>query len=398
MMLGASGSARDFGLDQLVPVSQIGVEYIVMQGAGGNNERVIVIATADNTVISLNGSSTPLLTLANAGDYGVINAAGNFNINGNLYLKTTKPSYVFHKIYGNSGGATNNIVLVAPLSCFGQNEIDLIPDAHKIGDNSYANTTLSVLSTVGNIPAVTINGNSVVPTVSAGVVTGNNAWESYTYPIGNSNIDVKNIKITSVGTIQATLLGADTNAGFGGYYSGFGTSPIVTISLSTPYSQACMGQSVLSVPMGLGTYQWYKDSILVSGATNNTYTLPAADTSPAEYSIVIITPGGCIINSNFVKSDTCPCSKPGTPGIPTSGTKFGISIRDARSTDNWPNDVNNGFIALEGNTKGFVITRMSNPETAITQPIDGMLVYDTDDNCIKLYNGTSWNCIQQTCN
>lgn len=398
MMLGASGSARDFGLDQLIPVNQIGVEYIVMQGAGGNNERLIVVATADNTSISLNGSSTPLLTLPNAGDYAIINAAGNFNANGNLYLKASKPSYVFHKIYGSAGGATNNIVLVAPLSCFGQNEIDLIPDAHKIGNTGYANTILSVLTTTGNTPTVTINGNTVVPSQSAGTVDGNINWVSYRYPIGDAVNDIKNVKVTSTGTIQADLLGADTNAGFGGYFSGFGTSPIVTISLSTPYPQACIGQSILSVPTGLGTYQWFKNGLPISGATNNTYTLPITDTSPAEYSIIVTTPGGCTISSNFITSDTCPCSKPGATGVPNSGTQFGISIRDVRSSSNWPHDVNNGFITLEGNNKGLVITRISNPETAITQPVEGMIVYDTDDSCIKLYNGTSWNCIQQTCN
>ena len=398
MMLGAAGSSRDFGLDQLIPVNQIGLEYIVMQGAGANNERLIVVATADDTTVSLNGSATPLLTLANAGDYAVINAAGNFNASGNLYLKSSKPSYVFHKIYGSTSGATNNIVLVAPLSCFGQTEIDMIPDAHKIGNNGYANTTLSVLTTTGDTPTVTINGTPVTPSLSAGSVDGNAAWQSYKYPIGDAGIDVKNVRITSTGTIQADLLGADTNAGFGGYFSGFGTSPIVNITLSTPYPQACIGQSILSVPAGLGTYQWYKDGVLIPGATNNTYPLPPTDTTPAEYSIIVTTAGGCPINSNFINSDTCPCSKPGATGIPNSGTRVGISIRDVRSSGNWPFDVNNGFLTLESNTKGFVITRISSPETAITQPVEGMIVYDTDDNCIKLYNGTSWNCIQQTCN
>lgn len=398
MMLGASGTARDFGMDQLVPVNQIGVEYIVMQGAGGNNERVIVVATDDNTTVTLNGSATPVATLANAGDYTIINASGNFNVNQNLYIKTSKPSYVYHKIYGSSGGATNNIVLVAPLSCFGQNEINLIPDAHKIGTTGYANTVLSVLSTSGAIPTVTINGTTVTPSQVAGSVDGNVDWVSYRYPIGDAVNNVKNVKVISTAPLQADLLGADINAGFGGYFSGFGTLPIVTITLNTPYKQPCIGQSTLSVPLGLGTYQWYKNGAIIPGAINNVYPLPLADTTSAEYSVIVTTPGGCKINSNFVVSDICPCSKPGTTGVPNSGTKLGITIRNVRSTNNWPQDVNNGFLTLESNDKGFVITRISDPETAITQPVEGMIVYDTNDNCIKLYNGTSWNCIQQTCN
>jgi hypothetical protein len=43
---------------------------------------------------------------------------------------------------------------------------------------------------------------------------------------------------------------------------------------------------------------------------------------------------------------------------------------------------------------------MASPETSIgngADAVQGMLVYDTDDQCLKLYNGTTWNCISQGC-
>ena len=54
------------------------------------------------------------------------------------------------------------------------------------------------------------------------------------------------------------------------------------------------------------------------------------------------------------------------------------------------------FTALESNTKGFVITRMSTLDIQgqttptvilpkITTPQDGMMVYDTDAKCLKIY-------------
>lgn len=398
MMLGGNGSSRDIGLDQLVPVNQIGTDYIVMQGNGGSNERIIVVATENNTTVFVNGSSTPITTLTNAGDYTILNAAGNFNSNGNLYVKTGKPSYVYHKIYGSSSAATNNIVLVTPLSCFGENEINLIPDAHKIGNTPYSNTQLSVLAISGNPPTVTINGTAVSPFQSGAAVTGNSTWVSYKYLIGDASTAVKNVRVFSARPIQADLLGADSNAGFGGYYSGFGTTPIVNITFNTSYPKACQGVSILSVPSGLGTYQWYKDGVAIPGATSSSLPLSSVAATSSEYNVIVTIPGGCTIGSNFILSDTCPCSKPGTVGTPDSGTKFGISIRDNRSTNNWPNDINNGFISLESNTQGFVITRIANPDISITNPVEGMIVYDTDNSCIKLYNGTSWNCIEQTCN
>lgn len=54
------------------------------------------------------------------------------------------------------------------------------------------------------------------------------------------------------------------------------------------------------------------------------------------------------------------------------------------------------ILVLKSKEKGFVITRMASPETTIgtgENAIPGMLVYDTDDHCFKLYNGSSWGCI-----
>lgn len=399
MQQGNASDNRDFGLDQLVPIEQIGLEYVVMQGNGGTAEKVIVVATTANTQVFLNGSATANYTLTNAGDYVLIPST-QFNASKNMFVKTSKPSYIFHKIYGGTSTATNSLMFIPPLSCFGQKEVNLVPDAHKIGTTLYPNTELVVLAASGaaNVPVVVNNSTTLSPS-STGTVTGNPNWVTYRYDIANTGgTNIKNVKVSSAASIQAEIIGASNAAGFGGYYSGFGTTPVLSIQISTSYAQPCIGESTLSVPSGLGTYQWYKNGVAIAGATNNSYTLPSTDLVAGEYNVVVTVPGGCTINSNFLTSYVCPCSKPGATGTADSGTEFGISIRDKRTTDNWPHDINNGFIAIEANNKGFVITRMSNPETAIAQPIEGMIVYDTDDSCLKIYNGTSWKCIEQTCN
>ena len=65
--------------------------------------------------------------------------------------------------------------------------------------------------------------------------------------------------------------------------------------------------------------------------------------------------------------------------------------------DNWPHNTYNGFIVLESKSKGFVITRTTSNSIPAQDLVEGMIIYDTDDKCIKLYNGTDWNCIQRTC-
>jgi hypothetical protein len=41
---------------------------------------------------------------------------------------------------------------------------------------------------------------------------------------------------------------------------------------------------------------------------------------------------------------------------------------------------------------------MDSPETQIAVPSEGMVVWDNDDNCMKLYTtAAGWHCISQGC-
>ena len=396
MQQGNIPSSRDIGFDQLVPVTRLGLEYIAMKGNGGASEKVIVVSTAPNTKVYLNGSITPFATLVNAGDYVLIPST-SFNADRNMLINVNAPTYVFLKIYGSSADNTNSLLFIPPLSCFGEKFVDLIPDARKIGTTTYTGTEMVVLAAAGipNIPVVKENG-ATLSAYATGAVTGNSNWMSYRY---NLTAAVSNVKVTSAGTIQAEVFGANSAAGFGGYFSGFGDAPTYMITVTGPFGFICPGSGTLTVDPGLGSYQWLKNNVAIPGATSNSYTLnPVTDTAIATYFVIVTFPGGCTVRSNQVTSDVCPCTKPGATGTPDSFTKVGISVRDERTTANWPKDIGNGFITMEANNKGFVITRLASPETAVTNPVLGMLVYDTTIDCLKLYNGTSWNCIQPTCN
>lgn len=89
------------------------------------------------------------------------------------------------------------------------------------------------------------------------------------------------------------------------------------------------------------------------------------------------------------------CTQDPATGAPNSITKFGITGQ-AGLQGNWPAIIPNGFIALESKNKGLVITRTTSANIAL--PVEGMLIFDTADNCFKLYNGTSWKCIIRSCN
>ena len=126
------------------------------------------------------------------------------NVN-NVFIRTDKPVYVFQKIFGGAMTNTNNLLFIPPLSCVGENIVDLIPDANRIGTTSYSSTELVVLATAANAPTATLGGVVLVPTVNGDTVNGNTDWLTYRYLIGNSN---GSIKVSSAGPIQAQLFGA----------------------------------------------------------------------------------------------------------------------------------------------------------------------------------------------
>jgi len=100
-----------------------------------------------------------------------------------------------------------------------------------------------------------------------------------------------------------------------------------------------------------------------------------------------------------VNENSSPCFRPpNLTGTPEDSDTALASV--SNSTSNWPANLNNAILALESKEKGLVITRLPNPETAIgtgANAVEGMIVYDTDDECLKLFNGTTWTCITQRC-
>lgn len=148
-----------------------------------------------------------------------------------------------------------------------------------------------------------------------------------------------------------------------------------------------------SVPTG-STLVWFNNAAHTGTALTNTF----VTSSGSYYAFYYDSVGNCYSPAsakvNILIQD-CKCRKSPTLGTPDGYTKVGISTQAAK-TSNWPENVANGFIAMESTNKGFVITRTTTP--SITTPVKGMLIYDTANNCFSLYNGTTWHCIAQTCN
>lgn len=121
------------------------------------------------------------------------------------------------------------------------------------------------------------------------------------------------------------------------------------------------------------------------------------DAGQADGIIFIVQNNTDIINANFGINRKA-CYKPAN----TSGTalkaKFGITAlgrADDGSGKTWPTVRTGAHAVLEAKTKGFVINRVNNPQTDISSPVEGMVVYDNSKDCLSLYDGTSWKCLTQ---
>lgn len=97
------------------------------------------------------------------------------------------------------------------------------------------------------------------------------------------------------------------------------------------------------------------------------------------------------------------CYKPAATGGIVLETKHGItafSRAGSTDNDNWPMVRKGAWTVLESKEKGFVINRVALTAnlSSITNPIEGMMVYDEEADCLKIYTikdgdtTAAWHC------
>lgn len=216
--LSPTDQGQDFNLDQIVPLEQVGTDYVIIKASENDeSEFPLVIAHEDNTEIFVNGSSTPIATL-NGGDYFLIPPANYIGTTGNknMFITSSKKIFLYQIISGsNFSNATSGFYFIPPLSCFWQKSVDLIPSFNTIGSINY-DGNIVIATETGSI--VSVNG---VPTVVAPTtVQGNPNWVTYKI-IGLTG----DVKVESTGALAVGVYGFSGFAGYGGYFSGFGNVP-----------------------------------------------------------------------------------------------------------------------------------------------------------------------------
>jgi uncharacterized repeat protein (TIGR01451 family) len=175
--------------------------------------------------------------------------------------------------------------------------------------------------------------------------------------------------------------------------------PVVTGGATTSITSAQTGalNDVVNVPVG-GTIT-YTITIAIPISYSGDLVNVATVTSPANSTDSDST------NNTATDTDTAAVcyNNPNTTGT-GSDTTHGITLlkrAGGTTPSSWPMNRKSAYTVLESNTKGFVITRMTsdpiipvpaNHMSKITNPQEGMMVYDTYAKCLKLYDGTAWSC------
>lgn len=297
-LTGLSGGTKDLTMDQIVPTDVIGQLYGFIRGNGSDaSEFPLIVATKDNTEIRVNGT---LYQTINNGDFLIV--PGSFysdsTSGANLLVETNKKVYAYQCLTGETNDIkTIGMNFIPPLSCLLPTNFNHISDISDIAGTPSASSAITVIASndTRNEDIKVYQNNIEITKPSPINFQGTADWKSFF--IDNLS---GNIKVISTGNIAVGFFVNDGNsAGYAGYFSGFDSVPDTEIVLVT--EGGCLPNGKISIKDTTLTYQWYKDGIIIPGATSYELTL----TDVGDYYADIITSSGCVYKSESFNAKYC---------------------------------------------------------------------------------------------
>lgn len=256
-------SGQDAGIDQTVPVTKLGTDFISVRGGGVDSiEYPLIIAHFDNTQIFVNGSGTPLATI-NAGDYYPI-VGSYYSAGENMYIQTSQPAYCYQSLAGSSSTATGGMNFIPPISCGMPKTVDLIPNVNKVAGTTFIGGITAVTTIYSSLTVTDANGSTTYPAGSGNPVPGAPNWQTFKIQglIGHT-------KLISTGAMSASIFGANNAAGFAGYFSGFDADIHMDLFVN---GDTCLNSTLLVGSSIFENYEWYLDGQLIPGENTNSIT------------------------------------------------------------------------------------------------------------------------------
>lgn len=310
---GIKSGCRDLMGDQIVPVDVIGNEYIIIRGDLNDEDRVYVLATQNNTTLTLNG--TPVgVTLAAGQTHELLIDNPNNDIN---YLVTSAPTYVL-QVTGT--GCELSHALLPPIICTGSNNVFFVRSVNETFQ-------MNVFTRVGNEGGFVLNGSTTLLTAADFLpVPGTGGqWLAARKQFNTTDVpvNVANSLTNTLGRFHMgfTLGGASTSSRYG-YFSDYRF-----FSFPTDIVSLCQGtNTVLDAGAGFDTYLW----------SNNSTTQITQISTPGEY-WVTVTKDGCTASDTVDVSLFPPINLVIPNDTICAGTTTTLDAGAGYDTYNWNN-------------------------------------------------------------
>ena len=298
-----NNNGRDYGFDQIVGADRIGSEYILVRGAGNNDwENALVIAHENNTEISVNGGSIANL---NAGEYVVIEG-NSYNTNGNMYINSSLPVFVYQGIGGQTNAEANQgLFFVPPLSCENKGNVDNIAGIDKIGTTDFPGGVTIVTNKGAN---VLINGLDISTYSPQGPsdVTGNPNY--VTYKVSGLS---RNIKVEGDQELYCAYFNANGFAASGAFYSGFPSAPEISFDTTVATLGSCIPNVTLQAANTdlFDSFEWqfFNETTSTWEQRSTTADYKPLESEPGKYRLIgTINCTGATFNSVEIPVSICP--------------------------------------------------------------------------------------------
>lgn len=282
------GGCFDLIGDQLVPVKNLGLEYIVMKGnlylpasvsGSGSNapENVYIVATEDNTEIYINGSALPIASIDAGETY--IYEFWDDNVEA-AHIRGTKKILVLH-ITG-FGCEVGGAIIPSIDECKGSSEVVITRSTE---EDFY----LNLMVTAGSEDSVYIDG--ILQDGSTGTlfgpsdfqsVAGSPNWVVYrseNLDLGQFPVETQVSITNTLGLMHIGVINGGTNTGCRyGYFSNFveNRGGVLSDVSSSGSITICEGESVELMASGGYRYQWSPADYLSDPTIANPVATPPA--------------------------------------------------------------------------------------------------------------------------
>jgi gliding motility-associated-like protein len=271
--------------DQITNSTYIGTDYIVNKGKS-ITEKIFVLATQNNTQITVNDGSTTT-HVSNFGENYIYTASQPIT-----YVSANKPVYVFHV----SGyGCRLSGAQLPPFFCAGT----FTTSFTRTASDSLA---LNLFTRTGFEGSFALNGNaSLIPASAFTVVPGSSGniksaklyYSTATIPVGSHNVVTNSGDVFGLGTLNGSSVRGSAYA----YHSEFVSYP--SINAGSNFTLCANGTLALNGQIGggniNGTWSTNGFGTFNAGFTalTNTYTPSQLDTTVKPVKIFLTTNGPC---------------------------------------------------------------------------------------------------------